>query len=58
MSIGNPYEDLRRERINSILNTIIKVLVILVLIAALIALIQYITYEPPRIEGSMAPVKR
>ena len=49
MSIGNPYEDLRREKINSILNTIIKVLVILVLIASLVALVSYTidVNEPP-----------
>tara|TARA_B100001175_G_C19225654_1_gene502797 strand:- start:193 stop:366 length:174 start_codon:yes stop_codon:yes gene_type:complete len=50
MSIRNPYNDLRRERIKSILNTIIKVLFIMLIICAIIALVPYMidTFDPPK----------
>ena len=50
MSIDNPYNELRREKINGILNTIIKVLVIILIICAIIALVPYMidTFDPPK----------
>lgn len=55
MSIGNPYNDLRRERINGILNTIIKVLFIILIICAIIALTPDMidTFNPPQKEGKI-----
>tara|TARA_X000000368_G_scaffold98018_1_gene75424 strand:+ start:2088 stop:2261 length:174 start_codon:yes stop_codon:yes gene_type:complete len=50
MSIDNPYNELRREKINGTLNTIIKILVIILIICAIIALVPYMidTFDPPR----------
>tara|TARA_B100001059_G_C17785729_1_gene556949 strand:+ start:1391 stop:1567 length:177 start_codon:yes stop_codon:yes gene_type:complete len=55
MSIDNPYNELRREKINGILNTIIKVLVIMLIICAIIALVPDMidTFNPPQKEGKI-----